>query len=87
MEVDQITETLIRIDERTKNIEVDVHEIAGCVHDHEDRIRALEIQRAKDHGDGGGNGRTGTASAAGLGVGAGSVFALGKLLGWFRNAW
>ena len=85
MEVDQITETLIRIDERTKNIEVDVHEIAECVHDHEKRIRALEIHNGDYYVNDGGNGKNGKVIATATGAGAGIIFAFGKLFGWFRN--
>jgi hypothetical protein len=99
MEVDQITETLIRIDERTKEIKRDLvvehtenlqfrADIQNCVKSHDERIRALEIKEAKDHGSNntGGN-NSNTAAAAGLGVGAGIVFAFGKIFGWFKNVW
>lgn len=86
MEINDMSEVLIRIDERTKNIQDDVQEIAGCVHDHEERIRALEIQRARDHGETGGRGgNTFRDVSGGAAITGGSLFALGKLLGWFRN--
>ena len=85
MEINEMSEVLIRIDERTKNIQDDVQEIAGCVHDHEERIRALEIQRARDHGEPGGRGRSFRDVSSGAAVTGGSLFALGKIMGWFKN--
>ncbi|MFA7167789.1 MAG: hypothetical protein WC096_02705 [Sphaerochaetaceae bacterium] len=86
MEMNEMSEVLIRIDERTKNIQDDVKEISVCINDHERRIRALELLDASEHGTSM-RPRQKAAIATGAGASAGTLFfVIGKIFGWFRNA-